>query len=159
MSSYFIESCSVSETLALGQVIGEVLRGGEVFAINGALGTGKTHLIKGISVGAGVLASQMVNSPTFMLINEYESRLTLYHIDAYRLESAADLEQLGFGDLLGPGSVVLIEWAERVISALSVVPYIQIKLSHLGATQRHIEFHRLPSYLSTALANFHRPSA
>ncbi|MCJ7729486.1 MAG: tRNA (adenosine(37)-N6)-threonylcarbamoyltransferase complex ATPase subunit type 1 TsaE, partial [Sedimentisphaerales bacterium] len=81
-----IISKSAEETIELGRRIGEQLRGGEVIAVCGALGSGKTHLIKGIAAGAGAQDSaRKVNSPTFVIVNEYAGRVDIYHIDAYRL--------------------------------------------------------------------------
>jgi len=143
---------SVQETLALGKTLGQALQGGEVFAINGALGTGKTHLVKGVVSGAGAADELAVNSPTFVLLNVYDGRLTLYHIDAYRLSGVAQLEQLGFSDLLGADSVVLIEWAERVETALVDLPCIHLDLVHAGPTDRQIRMNHLPSHLQERLS-------
>ncbi len=136
---------SPAETIALGKLIGSGLKGGEVIALTGQLGSGKTHLIKGISAGAG--ASQSVNSPTFVLINEYacdDSDLCIYHIDAYRLDSVAEFEMLGFDDLCQPDSVVVIEWADRVAEILADIETIGIELSHIDQTSRKIVVKNAP---------------
>jgi tRNA threonylcarbamoyladenosine biosynthesis protein TsaE len=143
---------SAQETLALGKILGQALQGGEVFAINGTLGTGKTHLVKGIVAGAGAADAFAVNSPTFVLLNVYEGRLTLYHIDAYRLNGVAQLEQLGFSDLLGADSVVLIEWAERVETALVDLSCVHLDLVHAGPTDRQIRLDHLPPHLQKHLS-------
>ncbi len=116
-------------------------------AITGPLGSGKTHLIKGIAVGAGAPDRKGVNSPTFVLVNQYTGRLDLYHIDAYRLESVDDFEMLGFDDLCYPESVVLIEWADRVEAAIVDTNPIRIALSHTGQHTRLIEIKNAPDYL------------
>ncbi len=93
-----ITTHNAAETIALGQKIGQSLKGGEVIALIGNLGTGKTHLIKGIAHGLGVQTDDLVTSPTFVLVNEYFARdgaIQVYHIDAYRLESTAEFEALG----------------------------------------------------------------
>ena len=134
---------SADETIALGEKIGAGLKGGEVIALIGNLGTGKTHLIKGIAKGAGAEDESNVNSPTFVLVNEYSSEtgpLELYHIDAYRIESVAEFEGLGFDDLCYPTSVVLIEWADKILPVLKNVGHITIRLEHVGETQRRINF-------------------
>ncbi len=134
---------SPAETIALGEKIGAGLKGGEVIALIGNLGTGKTHLIKGIAKGAGVADESGVNSPTFVLVNEYSSEaggLEVYHIDAYRMESVAEFEGLGFDDLCYPTSVVLIEWADKILPALKNVEHITIQLEHVGENQRKICF-------------------
>jgi tRNA threonylcarbamoyladenosine biosynthesis protein TsaE len=138
---------SPEETIALGRVIGGGLNGGEVIALTGQLGSGKTHLIKGIAAGAGAADRQSVNSPTFVLINEYageDSGLCIYHIDAYRLESAAEFEMLGFDDMCRPDSVVVIEWADRVAAVLADIETIDIELSHIDQNSRKVIIKNAP---------------
>lgn len=142
-----ITTSSPEETITLGRTFGEQLRGGEVVAIVGPLGSGKTHLIKGISMGAGALQGRDVNSPTFVIVNQYEGRLDIYHIDAYRLDSPDEFEMLGFDDLCYPESVVLIEWADKVETVLEATDPIHIELSHTGAQQRTIHFFNTPDYI------------
>jgi tRNA threonylcarbamoyladenosine biosynthesis protein TsaE len=134
--------------MALGRALGGRLRGGEVLAIVGPLGSGKTHLIKGIAEGAGAPDARQVNSPTFVLVNEYAGRLDLYHIDAYRLDSVAEFEMLGFDDLCYPESVVLIEWADRVEAAIAATNPIRITLSHAGPHTRTIHITNAPAHLN-----------
>jgi len=144
---YEVLSESPGDTIELGRKIGRGLRGGEVIAFCGPLGSGKTHLIKGIATGAGAPDRGQVNSPTFVLVNEYAGRLDIYHIDAYRLNSIAEFEMLGFDDLCYPDSVVLIEWADKVESALRALNHIRIDLDHAGETARNIHFKNLPEYI------------
>jgi tRNA threonylcarbamoyladenosine biosynthesis protein TsaE len=142
-----IVSNSPQETIELGRRIGSQLKGGEVIGICGLLGSGKTHLIKGIAAGAGAEDSKQVNSPTFVIVNEYAGRLDIYHIDAYRLNSIAEFEMLGFDDYCRPRSVVLIEWADKIESALQAIDYIRIELQHAGQTQRKIHVENAPGYI------------
>jgi len=147
---------SPGETVALGAKIGENLVGGEIICLVGNLGSGKTHLIKGIAEGLGVDQDSEVNSPTFVLVNEYtgpEVRLDIYHIDAYRLDSVAEFEMLGFDDLCYESSVVLIEWADKVESALESIYPIHIELSHISENQRKIQLKNITSKLLSALKN------
>ena len=140
---------SANETVKFGQKFGSQLKGGEVVALYGNLGSGKTHLIKGIVAGLGAEdAANEVISPTFVLVNEYSGRLEIYHLDAYRLDSIAQFEQIGFDDYCHPGSVVLIEWADKVERALAGINYIKIELSHLGPTARRIRITNAPDYIS-----------
>jgi tRNA threonylcarbamoyladenosine biosynthesis protein TsaE len=113
-----VETQSVAETLALGERIGRALRPNSVIALVGTLGSGKTHLVKGIARGNGVPDDVPVTSPTFVLVNEYPGRLHLYHIDAYRLRGPADLAALGFDEMAASGGAVIIEWADRVAELL-----------------------------------------
>ncbi len=133
-----IISSSAEETIELGRKIGSQLKGGEVIAVCGPLGSGKTHLIKGIAAGAGAKDRRNVNSPTFVIVNEYAGRVDIYHIDAYRLNSVSEFEMLGFDDFCYPESVVLIEWADKIESALQAIDYIRIELEHAGETKRKI---------------------
>ena len=146
-NSIDITTYSPDETIEFGHKLGSQLRGGEVIAICGPLGSGKTHLIKGIAAGAGAEDPTHVNSPTFVIINEYAGRLDIFHIDAYRLDSIADFEMLGFDDYCQPGSVVLIEWADKIESALQGIDYIRIVLEHSGETTRKVHIENTPEYM------------
>ena len=146
-----ITTNSAAETIALGERIGAALKGGEVFALIGNLGTGKTHLIKGIALGLEAHDSDQVSSPTFVLVNEYfgrEGLIHIYHIDAYRMESVTEFQALGFDEYCRPDSVVLVEWADKVTEAVNAYDPIQIHLSHVSETQRKIAVQNAPSYLS-----------
>ena len=146
-SFHFITN-SPEETIELGRKIGSQLKGGEVIALSGPLGSGKTHLIKGIATGAGAQDSRSINSPTFVIINEYIGRLDIFHFDAYRLNSIAEFEMLGFDDFCYPQSVVLIEWADKIESALGDMDYIRITLEHRGQSSRTIHIKNTPTYIN-----------
>lgn len=103
------------ETRHVGRELGRRLKGGEVVLLFGPLGAGKTEFVRGLTAGLGIDPEQ-VSSPSYALVNEYPARLTLYHVDLYRL-SAADLPDLGIEDLYGRHNVVAIEWAERLEQA------------------------------------------
>jgi len=139
---------SPQKTIDLGQQIGSQLKGGEVIALVGPLGSGKTHLIKGIVKGLGAEdAPNEVTSPTFVLVNEYPCRLDVFHIDAYRINSIKEFEQIGFDDYCYPGSVVLIEWADKIEEALAGVNFIKIELAHIGPESRSIHIFNAPVYI------------
>jgi len=138
---------SPEETIEIGRKVGSQLKGGEVVAICGALGSGKTHLIKGIASGTGAAESKKVTSPTFVIINEYKGRLDIYHIDAYRLGSILEFEMIGFDDYCQPGSVVLIEWADKIESALKNIDCIRVELFHTGKSKRKIHIENVPDYI------------
>jgi tRNA threonylcarbamoyladenosine biosynthesis protein TsaE len=145
--TFEIISNSPDETIEFGQKIGTQLKGGEIIGICGTLGSGKTHLIKGIASGAGAKDKRQINSPTFVIVNEYPGRLDIYHIDAYRLNSPAEFEMIGFDDFCHPQSVVLIEWADKVESNLRRINFIRIELSHSSANSRKIRIQNTPSYI------------
>jgi len=141
---------SPGATIGFGEKIGASLAGGEVVFLIGQLGSGKTHLIKGIAKGLGFCDCDEVTSPTFVLINEYvgdDMRLEVYHIDAYRIDDADEFEMLGFDDICHGGSVVLIEWADKVAGALKDVEHITINLSHVSENERCIEIKNITSKL------------
>ena len=131
------------ETIELGRTFGTSLKGGEVVALIGQLGAGKTHFMKGVAAGLESPDMTQVTSPTFVLVNEYEGRngeILIYHIDAYRLESVAEFEALGFDEYCRPDTVVFIEWADKVLKALEGLDYVRIDISHIGPNQRKIVF-------------------
>ena len=150
-NSYTFVSESPGATVGFGEKIGACLDGGEVVFLIGQLGSGKTHLIKGIAKGAGFNDSDAVTSPTFVLVNEYvgaDMRLEVYHIDAYRIDDVEEFEMLGFDDICHRGSVVLIEWADKVASVLEDVDRITINMSHLSENERCIEIKNASILLS-----------
>ena len=101
----------------MGAALGKIVRSGDVVALQGDLGAGKTNFVQGLARGLAI--AQDVNSPTFILANEYnDGRLPLYHIDAYRVENAQEAEGFGLDDYLSGDGVTVIEWAERVRNAL-----------------------------------------
>ena len=103
---------SKEDTLRFGELLGSRLRGGDVIALVGDLGTGKTTLTQGIAKGMGI--AQPVNSPTFSLIHEYAGKIPLFHCDPYRLNSPEALYDLGFEEYFERGGVVIVEWANLV---------------------------------------------
>jgi tRNA threonylcarbamoyladenosine biosynthesis protein TsaE len=105
-------SKSTEDTLKLGQRIGAFLKANDVIALTGQLGAGKTTLIQGIAAGLGV--KDYITSPTFIIINEYEGRLPLYHLDLYRLDEGLEVADLGLEEYFVRGGVCVIEWAERL---------------------------------------------
>ncbi len=110
--SYF--TSSPAETIELGRKMGEVLREGDVVALSGELGTGKTCLTKGLALGLGVPDADDVISPTFTLVNEYVgARFPLYHLDAYRIESIEDFQRAGLDEFFYAGGVAVLEWADK----------------------------------------------
>lgn len=110
------KTSSVDETIALGEKIGMQLVAGDIIAMEGTLGAGKTTITKGIAKALGV--DDTITSPTFCLVSEYSGRLPLFHIDAYRLDSAEDFQGLGADDMLYGDGVSIIEWSEKVRSEL-----------------------------------------
>ena len=129
---------SPEQTRALGRELGRLLNPGDVVAVCGVLGAGKTQLVKGIAAGLDVPDDEPVISPTFVLVREYLGRLRLYHVDAYRLTDAQDLWALGVEEMCDdPQAVVAVEWADRVAAALPPGGW-RVDLAHAGQGTRRV---------------------
>src|SRR5882757_482906 len=108
---------TVADTLSWGCALAETLQAGDVIALVGDLGAGKTHATKGIVAGLG--SPMDVSSPTFTLVHEYTGgRLPVYHFDFYRLDSAAELPGIGWDDYLDANGLVIVEWADKFPEAI-----------------------------------------
>ena len=131
-------SNSPADTQDLGEKMGKCLKPGAVMALTGELGSGKTLLTRGICAGLGVPLRQ-VNSPTFVLVNEYNGRLPVYHMDLYRLGDTAEVVDIGLLDYLARGAagLIVIEWAEKILSMLPA-GYLSINIDVLSARRRKI---------------------
>ena len=130
-------SHDVGQTRAHGACVGRALTGGELIALIGPLGAGKTQWVKGLSDGAGVDDLAAVNSPTFILVNEYAGRVQIHHLDAYRIGGLAELAALGFDEMIDSGSTIIVEWADRVLPALPE-DRLTITMEIIGPTGRRI---------------------
>src|SRR5438270_6558998 len=126
-----IELPDLAATQAFGRRLATLLFPGAVVALVGSLGAGKTHLVRAVAEGLGVRDSRCVTSPTFVLIQEYQGRLPIYHFDAYRLGGAAEFGELGTEEYFAGDGVCLIEWADRVIEALPAT-HLRIELEVIG---------------------------
>lgn len=124
-------------TESFGRALGARLFPGAVIALIGPLGAGKTHLVRAIAEGLGIADSRVVSSPTFVLIQEYDARLPIYHFDAYRLPSAREFRDLGTHEYFAGDGVCLVEWADRVESCLPAT-HLRIRLEIQGETARRL---------------------
>ena len=108
-----MRSNSPMETYAFAKRMGENLSGGEVLALDGDLGAGKTVFVQGLAVGLGI--SEAVTSPTFTLVQEYRGgRLPLFHFDVYRIGDPEEMFEIGFSEYLSGGGVTVVEWASLI---------------------------------------------
>ena len=134
-------SHSPAATESLGEAWGRAAQSGLVIALSGDLGAGKTQLVKGLARGLSVTAQ--VHSPTFTLVNEYGGgRLKLFHLDLYRLETAAQILSAGVEEFLSPDGVAVIEWAERLEDGRWKMEdgkmFVRVKIEIVSETERKI---------------------
>jgi len=135
-----VETHSPDETLEWGRRIGRAAGPGDVLALVGDLGSGKTVLAKGVAEGLGAAAAREVTSPTFVLCREYlGGRIPFYHLDAYRLRGAADLEAIGSAEILGGDGLAALEWADRAPQALPQ-DHLEVRLEVIGPQARRLTF-------------------
>src|SRR6266851_3719 len=148
---FVIESTSTRETKMWGRRLGSMLEGGELLALSGDLGTGKTCFIKGLARGLS-LREENILSPTFTMIQEHRGRLPLYHIDLYRLDNVA-LDDLGLREYLFSDSVAAVEWFERLQES-GQISRLSIRISYIGANNRRIELVAIGDRYSSLIARF-----
>ncbi len=123
------------QTQALGRALGAAARAGDVFLLAGGLGAGKTCLTQGILWGLGL--DEFARSPTFVLVAEYPARLTLYHLDLYRLDNVDEVEALGLDEYLYGDGVCVVEWADKAPGAFPP-KHLSIRLETLDELTRRI---------------------
>jgi tRNA threonylcarbamoyladenosine biosynthesis protein TsaE len=141
---------SESETAAVGRDLAPTLNPGAVVLLFGDLGAGKTAFVRGLAEGLGVPAED-VSSPTFTLMQEYRGgRVTLIHVDLYRLSDAREIDDLGLEEL-GEHAVLAIEWAERLPRAMKEA--VEVRIEHAAGDARSIAITELPDYPITRLPN------
>ena len=127
------------ETRALGVHLGRWARAGDMVACRGALGAGKTTFVQGFAKGLGVVGEAYVRSPTFALVHVYHGRISLYHIDLYRLSSCAEVQDIGFEEYLDAGGVVIIEWADKFPEILPPMR-LEVSIRMAGSDRRWLQW-------------------
>lgn len=130
------ESKSVEETIDYGKNFGKELKPGDIVCLEGDLGAGKTHFVKGIASYFGI-EKEKVSSPTFTLINEYFGDIPIFHFDCYRLKSEEEALEIGMEEYLYGEGVSVIEWPSKI---QNLIPdnSIQIEIKHSGKSKRSI---------------------
>jgi tRNA threonylcarbamoyladenosine biosynthesis protein TsaE len=144
-SDFTIITNTPEETVNFGKSLAKKIKIGDIIALFGDLGSGKTQIVKGICSGLGV--SEIVNSPTFIIVNEYftPSEICIFHLDLYRLKTEDEVINIGFEDYLNNGGIILIEWPEH-IERLLPEKTIRIRIAHTGECET-CRFIRLESNL------------
>ncbi|HUT12070.1 MAG TPA: tRNA (adenosine(37)-N6)-threonylcarbamoyltransferase complex ATPase subunit type 1 TsaE [Thermoguttaceae bacterium] len=147
MNHFTYDAPDEAATARLGAVLAEILPDGTTVALCGTLGAGKTRLVQAVAEAAGVRAGG-VTSPTFVLIQEYRARRTVYHFDAYRIRDIDEFEELGPDEYFESDALVLVEWADRVENALPR-ERIEVRIEVTGTQSRRFEIIGLgPRYTS-----------
>ena len=139
MPATSLRSTTPEETAAAGEALGRTLGRGDVVALYGELGSGKTCLIQGLVRGLGVTTP--ATSPTFVLVNEYRGRVPVHHADAYRTESLTELWDLGLLELFDGDGVTLVEWADK-LRPLLPARTIEVTVHGVGDEPREITIRR-----------------
>jgi tRNA threonylcarbamoyladenosine biosynthesis protein TsaE len=151
-NSIQLSSNNEAATLRIGEQLAEILEPGSVVGLVGTLGAGKTRLVQAICAGLGVDTDQ-VNSPTFVLIQEYEGRLPVYHFDTYRLRDIDEFLELGADEYLQGDGVCLIEWADRMADVLPQ-DRLTVEIEIVGENQRAITLLASGNRSRSALMSF-----
>jgi tRNA threonylcarbamoyladenosine biosynthesis protein TsaE len=139
MASWRVLTRSPRQTMNWGVKLGKLLQGGEIIALIGELGTGKTCFVRGVTQGLDVGSDAWIRSPTFTLINEYHGRLPVYHIDLYRVETRSQLEGLNLREYLYSDGVSLIEWFDH-FPADEVDEYLELRIAYTDSAKRELNF-------------------
>ncbi len=135
-------SHSAAQTVRIGQRLGEHLQPGDVLLLQGTLGVGKTQLVKGVALGLG--STDLVTSPSFVLLNEYcagtaAREMPIYHVDLYRISDPSEVDTIGLEEIWNAQGVCLIEWAERAQDRLPEA-HLAVQMGHLDDTKRVLRF-------------------
>jgi len=138
-NEYQITTDSPEATRALGRAVGRALRGGEILGLSGDLGSGKTCFVHGLAEGLEVGRNSWVRSPTFTLINEYEGRLSLVHVDLFRVAPGQEMEDLHLEEYFASGCVCVVEWFER-LDAVGVEEFMSVTFRYLDEEHRELRF-------------------
>jgi tRNA threonylcarbamoyladenosine biosynthesis protein TsaE len=149
-------SDSEEQTRALGEWCGRRIQRPLAVFLEGDLGSGKTAFVQGLARGLGVPARTYVTSPSFTLVNEYPARLPLFHLDLYRLDSGADLDDLGLADMLAGEAVTAIEWAERLTPG-AAADRLEIRFEITAADTRRLCLHAYGQAAATLLKAMDSP--
>jgi tRNA threonylcarbamoyladenosine biosynthesis protein TsaE len=131
-----ILSRSPEESQKIGEEIAGLLPVPGVVLLRGALGTGKTTLTRGLAKGLGMEDPNLVNSPSYTLVNIYRGICPIYHVDLYRLQGERDLYSIGLDDFLGNDGITIVEWSERL--SYSLTPAVEIEIADAGDDLRKL---------------------
>jgi len=133
---------SPEETIDLGEQISKKLENGDFVALSGDLGAGKTMLVKGLAKGLGVEDYMYVNSPSFVILKEYQGKKNLYHFDVYRLEEESFSQTLDYKKYFYGEGITVVEWADKI---RNIIPdkYVNVKIEYIGLEERQFKIERV----------------
>jgi len=129
-------SDSEKQTIAFAHKLSRSLQRGDIVALCGELGSGKTTFVKGIAKGLKI--TKHINSPTFVILKVYKGRVLLYHFDLYRLSNLRELEGIGFDEFIADDAISIIEWADKIESILPK-NYLKVKIKAKSPNRRLFE--------------------
>lgn len=142
------------KTLVLGRNLGKCLGAGDIVLLFGDLGAGKTTFTQGLCQGLGLPDGEYIRSPTFTLINEYQGKLPIYHIDLYRLESLEEMEALGLEEIFFGQGVAIVEWSEKLFPddkkeepIFGISERIEVRITYVD--EFHRSFSIRPTHMGT----------
>ncbi len=129
-------STKKEETIRFGARLAKLLKKGDIVCLFGDLGSGKTTFTKGIAKGLGIKEA-LVNSPTFVLMNEYDGKIPLFHFDLYRVDNTKEISAIGYEDFFYDNGITVVEWADK-LGELLPKDYIKVEFSHKNENKRGI---------------------
>jgi tRNA threonylcarbamoyladenosine biosynthesis protein TsaE len=138
-----VTSHSARQTEALAEKLADTFSTGDIVVLSGPLGSGKTVFVRGLARGRGI-SGDLVNSPSFTLVNEYPGKTPIYHFDFYRIKSVDELTEIGLDDYVGRDGLVVIEWGERVSDELPR-PHYLVSFAIVGEEHREIAISVVPA--------------
>lgn len=153
-SEFRFSARTIDDTERLGGALADVLPAGTVVALRGTLGAGKTRLVQAVTAALGVDREQVV-SPTFVLVQQYHGRRSVYHLDAYRLHDDDEFLQLGPEEFFDAGGLTFVEWADKVERCLPV-EHVTIEIEVVGPTSREFTLRATGDVLEKALGELLR---
>jgi tRNA threonylcarbamoyladenosine biosynthesis protein TsaE len=136
-SNFQFDSTSLADTDSLGQAIGAALQPGTVLGFDGTLGAGKTRLTQAIGIGLGIKPGNVV-SPTFTIMVPHAGRLPLIHLDAYRIKSPEEVDELGLDEMVVDGAVLVVEWSDRIANLLPPID-LGVQIEHVDDDRRRFQ--------------------
>ncbi|OFI07429.1 tRNA threonylcarbamoyladenosine biosynthesis protein TsaE [Clostridium acetireducens DSM 10703] len=129
---------NVEETMAIAYKLGKFANSGDIICLNGDLGTGKTHFVKGLAKGLEI--KEHITSPTFNIVNEYDGRIKLYHFDVYRVNDPDEIEAIGFDEYIFGEGVTVIEWSNYI---KELIPKEHISVEIIKIPNKNLNYRKI----------------